>query len=71
MMNPNYKLRIVIYKENWYYQFIPESIYEYIKEIPIWKFIENALNGEILESECFLIKKPSLSIKSYARMHGK
>jgi hypothetical protein len=59
MNTPNYKLRIVIYKGSWYYQFIPESIYEYIKEIPMWKFIENVLSGEILENQCYLIAKSS------------
>jgi hypothetical protein len=59
--NTNYKLRIVIYKHIRYYQLIPESIYDYIENLPIWKFIENAKNGEILENMCFLIGKPTLS----------
>ena len=54
---PNYKLRIVIYNQKRYYQFIPENIYGYIEELPMWKFIKNAMAGEILENKCFLISK--------------
>jgi hypothetical protein len=53
----NYKLRIVIYNQKRYYQFIPENIYSYIEQIPMWKFIKNVMAGEILENKCFLISK--------------
>ena len=51
----DYKLRIVVYKQMRYYQFIPESIYEYINGLPMWKFLENVKNGKALENMCFLI----------------
>jgi hypothetical protein len=60
----DYKLRIVIYKQMRYHQFIPESIYDYIEKLPMWKFIENAKNGETLENMCFLIGKPSLFMEA-------
>jgi hypothetical protein len=56
----DYKLRIVIYKQIRYYQLIPESIYDYIEKLPMWKFLKNAKNGKKLENMCFLIRKPSL-----------
>jgi hypothetical protein len=60
MIEPTgYKLRIVIYNHQKYYQFIPESIYGYIKELPMWKFLENAMNGKILENKCFVIGRPT------------
>ena len=51
----NYKLRIVIYKQSRFYQFIPESIYDYISQLPMWKFFDNVSSGEILENMCFVV----------------
>ena len=51
----NYKLRIVIYKQFRFYQFIPESIYNYISQLPMWKFLDNVSRGEILENMCFVV----------------
>lgn len=51
----NYKLRIVIYNQSRFYQFIPESIFDYISQLPMWKFLDNVSSGEILENMCFVV----------------
>jgi hypothetical protein len=55
-----YNLRIVLYNQSRYYQFIPEDIYDYISEIPMWKFLKNIVDDGSLERKCFIFRKSSV-----------